>query len=472
MVSFSKFQTVPTSCVQFVHPWTESCSAAITGIGIHALQESFRIYVTVYMLASIMRGRVPSQKEIKQTLVGIIISSIFLGTNAFAFPLFACWIRKLFGHFNVLSVGFLPAFLASYVAILLERPSRRGLLALYVTNVATETLFRMAAWRGLVRPVPYGQVLIFSASIAALLYFYRGHQTKRDSMYSLLRFVVGPYEESGYAENREDLPSTADPRELRSSGHGDKIRRPLPRSTSKSLIHIVPTACCRIYHRLLRAIQGLSRHTACPHPFSCTYYTLQGAVKLFAVGYSLQVCLLVLMQMRRSIRKPSLFPRLLVHRNAFRLGAFLGGFSGIYKLMSCLLRRIFNRDSKFYAVPSGLLAGLAFGFFPDNTVALYVMWKSLQIIYSDSIQKGYVPQLPGGTVLLYSFSTAILFHAGILEPQNLRPSYWKFLHSLSGARIAVMDRKCLDAFGMDTSKALTEVLAKTNTCLVPYSELL
>lgn len=34
-----------------------------------------------------------------------------------------------------------------------------------------------------------------------------------------------------------------------------------------------------------------------------------------------------------------------------------------------------------------------------------------------------------------------------------------------------MDRKCLDAFGMDTSKALTEVLAKTNTFLVPYSEL-
>jgi len=47
--------------------------------------------------------------------------------------------------------------------------------------------------------------------------------------------------------------------------------------------------------------------------------------------------------------------------------------------MSCLLRRVFNRDSKFHAIPSGLLAGLAFGFFPDNTVALYVMWKSLQV---------------------------------------------------------------------------------------------
>lgn len=35
-----------------------------------------------------------------------------------------------------------------------------------------------------------------------------------------------------------------------------------------------------------------------------------------------------------------------------------------------------------------------------------------------------------------------------------------------------MDRECLDAFGMGTSKALTEVLGKTNTRLVPYTELL
>lgn len=87
--------------------------------------------------------------------------------------------------------------------------------------------------------------------------------------------MVGPYEENGYAENSEDLPSIADPRELQISGSGDKIRRPLPKGTSKSLICTVPTACCRIYHRFLTAIQGLSRHTACPHPFSCTYYTVQ-----------------------------------------------------------------------------------------------------------------------------------------------------------------------------------------------------
>jgi len=53
MVIFSKFKTIPTPCVEYVHPWTESCSTAVTGLGIHALEESFRIYVTVYMVSAV-----------------------------------------------------------------------------------------------------------------------------------------------------------------------------------------------------------------------------------------------------------------------------------------------------------------------------------------------------------------------------------------------------------------------------------
>lgn len=47
--------------------------------------------------------------------------------------------------------------------------------------------------------------------------------------------------------------------------------------------------------------------------------------------------------------------------------------------MTCLLRRTFDKDSKYHAIPSGLVAGAAFAMFPNNTVALYVMWKSLQV---------------------------------------------------------------------------------------------
>lgn len=100
----------------------------------------------------------------------------------------------------------------------------------------------------------------------------------------------------------------------------------------------------------------------------------------------------------------------------------------------CLLRRITNQDSALHAFPAGLIAGLAFNKYPDNTIALYVFWKLLQITYNLGVDKGYLPNVPGFIVFLYSLSTAILFHAGLVEPLTLRTSYWKFLHSISGGR--------------------------------------
>lgn len=40
-------------CIDFVHPWTESCISATAGLGLHSLQESLRIYTTVYIVRAI-----------------------------------------------------------------------------------------------------------------------------------------------------------------------------------------------------------------------------------------------------------------------------------------------------------------------------------------------------------------------------------------------------------------------------------
>lgn len=44
----SKFATIPTSCIDYVHPWTESCTIATAGLLLQSAQESFRIYAAVY----------------------------------------------------------------------------------------------------------------------------------------------------------------------------------------------------------------------------------------------------------------------------------------------------------------------------------------------------------------------------------------------------------------------------------------
>jgi hypothetical protein len=91
------------------------------------------------------------------------------------------------------------------------------------------------------------------------------------------------------------------------------------------------------------------------------------------------------------------------------------------------------------------------------------MWKALQITYNMLCDQGYVPRIPAGTILLYSVATATLFHAATFEPLNLRSSYWKFLHGLSGGRIAVMDRRTFDTWGLDTHAQVLKTIEVTKT---------
>lgn len=108
------------------------------------------------------------------------------------------------------------------------------------------------------------------------------------------------------------------------------------------------------------------------------------------------------------------------------------------QLVSCTLRHATDKDDASYAIPAGLIASVAFASYPDTTVSLYVMWKALQFSYNLGIEANLLPEVPYFTYFLYCASTATLFHAAILEPNNLRSSYWKFLHSLSGGRYALI----------------------------------
>ncbi|XP_060535730.1 transmembrane protein 135-like isoform X2 [Cylas formicarius] len=414
-----------------------------------------------------MKGRVPTKEDLRKTLHGIAQSTAFLSFTGFGYSLFLCSLRRLLGHFNVLTVSALPAFLASALAILIERPSRRTLLCLYVSNVATETVWNMLVARHLVRNVAYGDVAIFGASMALLLTYFKGgcHKETNDPMFRVLRFVLGPYEEKDFRPrssqmntfHRQQATTTNDP----DDGRGWRRRQGAPPRKNRVLAFVA--GALKAYKRLVYRLKCGDRHHACPHPFGCLYYVVQGGAKMFGVGFAIQVALKFALNSRRVLRSAAAARHLFMRKETLGLGLFLGTYSAVFRGALCALRRLYGEDRPWYAVPAGLLAAFAFKRYPDTTVALYVMWKAAQITYSLGIQKGYLPEVPGFTELLYCVSTAVLFHAAILEPTNLRPSYWKFLHSISGGRIACMNRAPLDAWGLGTSESLARVLETTKT---------
>ncbi|XP_030376032.1 transmembrane protein 135 [Scaptodrosophila lebanonensis] len=432
------------TCKDFQHPWTDKCANATAGILLSSTPYCLRVYTVVYALSLLMRHRIPTLTDLRRTLLGIIQSTAFLVTNAYTFILYNCLLRNVFGRYYFSTVAFVPCFMASFSAILVERPARRPLLTLYVANVATETLWRMGESRGWLRSLPHGQTIIFGLSISALLYLNRLGLQKtiaKDSIFNILRIFVGK-EEAGPVIKPEPVVGGDQPEPSR--------RRP---TVSFSTV----ADWVRVYSNLIRG-----RHSSCQHKQSCATYAVLGGLKPFVGGVALQVALKLVMNIKKVTQGQMQWRKHIFNNNTLHLGFFMGSFSFLYKSISCLLRHSFNRDDALFAIPAGLIASLAFTQYPDNTVALYVMWKALQILYNIGQSKGVLPHVPNFMLFLYSFFTAVLFHAGILEPKNLRPSYFKFLQAISGERLSKFNLSAFDTFGLNTQQQAWDTIKALN----------
>ncbi|KAL6417828.1 hypothetical protein ACFW04_001579 [Cataglyphis niger] len=451
--------SINTSCMDYAHPWTDSCVSATTGLGLHTLQESFKIYTTVYIIAFLMKRKIPSKRDIKKIILGILQSTAFLSWSGFSYSLFICLLRRILGRFYLPTVSFLPSFLSSLSAIVIERSSRRTLLCLYVSNIATETLFRMGVWRGYFSPIPKGEVYIFAVSVAVLLYFFRAKINKQDQIHKILRVIIGRYEEAEYLTRRNLYFETYSKNTEIGNTKND---RNIQRSFQNSRLNILQKSF-EAYKCIINTLKAQSKHASCPHPYSCAHYILMDSARIFSYIVCGQITLKLIFQCKRLFQKPKLLKMIIFQKENLNLAIFLGGFTGLYRLMSCLLRRIFHKDSCTYAIPAGLVASITFMAYPNTTVALYFMWKALQLLWNDAAENEKVPEIKWFVIFLYCFSTATLFHAAIIEPQNLRSSYWRFLYNVSGGRIAAMSRLPLNIFGLETNKNLQEVLRKTKT---------
>ena len=77
------------------------------------------------------------------------------------------------GSSNYLTLGLIPSWICSFLAILVERPSRRPLLAVYCGNVATESALTSLTKSGALPTVPYGETIVFAMVSSTLMYLYR-----------------------------------------------------------------------------------------------------------------------------------------------------------------------------------------------------------------------------------------------------------------------------------------------------------
>ena len=80
---------------------------------------------------------------------------------------------------------------------------------------------------------------------------------------------------------------------------------------------------------------------------------------------------------------------------------------------------------------SGSISGLAMLFYSSSTIAMYILWKAVEQIYNRLNEKGIIPSIKFGNLLLYSISTGLVIGNVIIEPHVVRPGYYNFIRSLT-----------------------------------------
>ncbi|XP_064629515.1 transmembrane protein 135-like isoform X1 [Lineus longissimus] len=432
MAAYSKFLT--HTCYELGHTWTPSCLQASKDIAIYGLKHSFKIYAPLYIISAILR-RKGFDYYLKKLMPEILQSTVFLGTNAFSFIASFCLWRKVLGGVYITS-AFLPALCASFIAISLERKSRRGLLAVYISTIATEMIINMLMYRKILPPVKNAEVLLFSCVMAVYMFLFRMKDGLQGSTLSAIRFLVGSSE----------LPQSVKEKHQPSS---KKVQFNLDLHQSKSAVAKILEVC-------LQRVRSFPKHRLCPHQHSCLSYTLGGCVRMFASGFAIQGAIHLLGSLPVLFKRPKAIVNAIKHRDNFYCGAFLASFSGLFRGVSCLLRWLRNSDSELHALISGFIAGWSMLWYRSQSIALYSASKLLEVLYMKGIDAGHLPSFRHADTVLYAIATSLVFHAAVFEPHTLRPAYWKFLTKLTNGKFGEMNRRLLDVYGTEASKAFPD----------------
>uniref|UniRef100_A0A8C8Z5M8 Transmembrane protein 135 n=1 Tax=Prolemur simus TaxID=1328070 RepID=A0A8C8Z5M8_PROSS len=419
MAALSK--SIPHNCYEIGHTWHPSCRVSFLQITGGALEESLKIYAPLYLIAAILRKR-KLDYYLHKLLPEILQSASFLTANGALYMAFFCILRRILGKFYSWTPGFGAALPASYVAILIERKSRRGLLTIYMANL----------------------VLLFCITAAMYMFFFRCKDGLKGFTFSALRFIVGKEEIPTHSYSPEAAYSKV---EQKREKHEEKPRRMNIIAIVKKLVDSI----CK---------HG-PRHRCCKHyEDNCISYCIKGFIRMFSVGYLIQCCLRIPSAFRHLFTQPSRLLSLFYNKENFQLGAFLGSFVSIYKGTSCFLRWVRNLDDELHAIIAGFLAGISMMFYKSTTISMYLASKLVETMYFKGIEAGKVPYFPHADTIIYSISTAICFQAAVMEVQTLRPSYWKFLLRLTKGKFAVMNRKVLDVFGTGASKYFQDFIPR------------
>jgi len=204
---------------------------------------------------------------------------------------------------------------------------------------------------------------------------------------------------------------------------------------------------------------------SCPNRSNEVAHSWKNALKistrnfsfLFLFGFSLRNLRYLFRGVAKKQQPFELFRKL---KDAAKFPLFIALLPVTYQMVRCTFSWLHSINSDAYESNAfeECLAGLISGFsamtvaHTDNnaSIALYTFWKMIEVVYFHLASQGFVPLFVWADSLLYSLAAAYLLGLAILEPQALRPAYFRFIQGLTGNRVLHFNRALLSEFGFDS----------------------
>lgn len=401
------------------------------------------LYAMLYAFSQIAVQRRYDWKATVETIESTIRSSSFIFFHAYNGSLMACTLRWTFGRWYYRVLICMPALVSCYLSLLIEKPSRRQALAFYMLNMASEIVYRMLVQKRYFIPIRHGETLLFAASLAAWFHLIKQHGFGHDPVSLVVKLVLGKDEAKSRRRIQLEL---SDDKHIEQLPHVDTtVISPLDSNYQDKNIETILDQMTDFFK---------SKHMRCPHAeATCLKYATSQIASRFGLGYAIQVGLKLVGKPYDLIIDPkTCIMNAITNPGALRTGMFLASLVASNRVVSCSLRRYSNSNSEAWHAPvAGFLSGLSMLWAPRSSLSMYIMWKAVEQYYLQAARAGKVRYFDFTIMSIYACSAATILYAFALEPRFVRPSYMKFLDTLSDHRLHQLNRLVLDVFGTGSS---------------------
>lgn len=443
----------PYNCYEVGHGWTPYCSGAAIDVGTAAFKNALPLYTSLYLFTQLGLQRRYDPAAFMETFKSIITSCSFLGFNLFSGMSISCILRNNSDRYYYRIQCILPGFIASYLSLLIERPSRRPALAFYLANMSSELLFKWIVNEGYLKPMPHGETLLFALGMACWLRYVKVYGFSHDPVSTALKYLIGPLEaksrarpkgikrgiansKTGRNDNAIAISNESQQRLMTTDSQEQQQNVQIKRLKMKSKLEILDDNIDQFFNKFFDC------YHVCPHKgTSCVNYTITPTVTRFLWGYMGRSLMNLGPRARLLIKKPgTAFKEAFTSNNSLYFGFFLGSFVGISRAVHCILRRCTGKQEIWHSTVAGGLSGFSMLFAPKSTLSTYVIWKCLEQYFFLAVERGQIKRVNEVIGLVYAVSVNILLYIFAIEPRFIRPSYMKFIDRISDHRLHQVNR--------------------------------